>query len=52
MFASVFFRFQIPLEGPFSEKYPEGSESALARDAVDYLYPGAEFQLLSTRQGA
>ena len=31
---------------------PEGSESALARDAVDYLYPGAEFQLLSTRQGA
>ena len=47
-----FFRFQIPLEGPFSEKYPEGSESALARDAVDYLYPGAEFQLLSTRQGA
>ena len=46
-----FFRFQIPLEGPFSEKYPEGSESALARDAVDYQYPGAEFRLLKAAEG-
>ena len=46
-----FFRFQIPLEGPFAERYPEGSEEKLARDAVDYLYKGAEFQLLSTKQG-
>ena len=31
---------------------PEGSESALARDAVDYQYPGAEFRLLKAAQGA
>ena len=46
-----FFRFQIPLEEPFEELYPQGSEAALARRAVDYLYRGAEFQLLSTKQG-
>ena len=47
-----FFRFQIPLEGSFAEKYPEGSESALARDAVDYQYPGAEFRLLNASEEA
>ena len=31
---------------------PEGSESALARDAVDYQYPGAEFRLLKAAEGA
>lgn len=47
-----FFRVQIPLEGPFAEKYPEGSEALLARDAVDFLYPGAELQFLSSKEGA
>ena len=37
---------QVPLDVPFDEKYPDGSDLSLARDAVSFLYGDAEFQLL------